>query len=772
MKAVIGAAIALTVVAIARAPTTPMRSLDALPDVRQVQDAKEPSSYTLIDRALEARRITEELAHKYRVFAAYGDSRLPAEFRGAASGRPEPPPEVAAVGEALPSLSAATQAELAPFFMRPDEPGSWITLGSVNGQSSPGDAPPEAGGAASPASVHAAAARASIGVATRRHASSSRVTRRETPRVRATQSAWVKFPAVGGKAKVWAQARYPGDAAKARAIANALTNHIWKTLVDYMGLEPAADSNIARNGGDPAIDFYLVHAPTEVDRRSGKRHATWIGRTVEAISFGPCFPQQYILLDSNQPLGGETSPGLLQVATHELMHAITLRFRAIDRKGCGARWIMEASAVWAENLVYPRANGEHAYGRDVLNSPYYSIDDEAELSGSVCRCYGVYLFPLFQQWAGKSSFVRDIWNQFRSQRALPAINNVLTGGWDKQWPEFLIRHWNRPPIDGKSYHKWDNLADPSLQETHDVSVANGPDTIQLEMPGHHGSGTGRAAGLDYLSGWYWYFKFEPNVHTVTFENTLAPIKQEHASVWAILKTRAGWQQPEDWTKDYRKSFCRDIPSEDVSEMVIIVGNSDWETKKPLHPPEPLQLVAYPQGCAAWEGIDSSTYTLQSRDPAVSISEIVVANVHFESDSGYIVPGEPRGFWKLTKGDATWKATLSGMCSGSGSGSVALAGLGPDEEVPRLQIWSEGKDLLYSGQGSPWPGEIPRYPSICPNGPGSNWNLTLALGWWVTDGVNNKVSADGRTIRGSFSDSTVSGGAIAKTTHSYTLRLKY
>ena len=48
------------------------------------------TSYQLIDRALEGKRIDEETAHKFRVFAAFGDSRLPTAYRGAVSGAKPP----------------------------------------------------------------------------------------------------------------------------------------------------------------------------------------------------------------------------------------------------------------------------------------------------------------------------------------------------------------------------------------------------------------------------------------------------------------------------------------------------------------------------------------------------------------------------------------------------------------------------------------------------------------------------------------------------------
>lgn len=39
-----------------------------------------PTSYSLIDKAVADRRINAETAHKYRVFAAFGDSVCPRYF--------------------------------------------------------------------------------------------------------------------------------------------------------------------------------------------------------------------------------------------------------------------------------------------------------------------------------------------------------------------------------------------------------------------------------------------------------------------------------------------------------------------------------------------------------------------------------------------------------------------------------------------------------------------------------------------------------------------
>ena len=191
-----------------------------------------PTTYALIDRALEAKRIDEETAHKYRVFAAFGDQRLPPDYRGAFE-QGDRSIEIDRAGARLATFSAETRAALAPYFMRPDEPGSWVALSGAN------DSVPVVGGR-----------RGGLLLA------SYAFVRQPQPPAAIT---WRKFPAVGGKVMVWAQDRYPGDAAKAEAVARAMdADRVWARLTGLMRREPVSDVLITPNGGDGALDIYLV----------------------------------------------------------------------------------------------------------------------------------------------------------------------------------------------------------------------------------------------------------------------------------------------------------------------------------------------------------------------------------------------------------------------------------------------------------------------------------------------------------------------------------
>src|SRR5687767_12717688 len=73
------------------------------------QGQQSQTSYQLISQALAARQITDETAYKYRVFAAFGDSRLPAQFQGDDGAVAEPPSVVPKTGMLLGTFSPQTQ---------------------------------------------------------------------------------------------------------------------------------------------------------------------------------------------------------------------------------------------------------------------------------------------------------------------------------------------------------------------------------------------------------------------------------------------------------------------------------------------------------------------------------------------------------------------------------------------------------------------------------------------------------------------------------------
>ncbi|NLE80466.1 MAG: hypothetical protein GX610_12935, partial [Rhodococcus sp.] len=144
------------------------------------------SSYQLIDAALDAGDIDEETALTYKVYATFADARLPEEFGGDDDGR-DGTLLMRELARRIDSLAAATQANLRPFLLPPAATGSWLE--SADG-------------------------------------------------VRNQQVTWETVVTANDKVKVWY--RYPGDDARAAAVAAELDRHVWGFLTGIMR-EPLPD---------------------------------------------------------------------------------------------------------------------------------------------------------------------------------------------------------------------------------------------------------------------------------------------------------------------------------------------------------------------------------------------------------------------------------------------------------------------------------------------------------------------------------------------------
>lgn len=443
---------------------------------------------------------------------------------------------------------------------------------------------------------------------------------------------------------MWAQNRYPGDDAKAEALANAMP-YIWKTLNDLMGPEPVSDAGLANNGGDGALDIYLLHAPTKiVTPNPNTPNLLWNGYAASSDPADGCHAARYLVVDSNLPLRNPGFNGILDVAAHELMHAIQFAY-----KPCADQWLQESTATWAENFVYPQTNSEHSFGAGylaLLIRSIYTFD------------YGAYLFSYFHESAGKSAdFMPLLWEVHKTKPALEAFHDVLPEGWDKAWPEFLAQTWNRPPVNTPDgYMMKDKLtAAPPLFLVKDVSVSTGIQDYPIELPKDFDptlSPPAEVPGLAYLAGAYYHYKFKNNVRAVAFENSIADEAILHASVWGIEKIEGQWQDPVDYTKDFRKFWCRDQVDQDLEELVLIFGNSDWEKRKRLNPKKPSKVVAYAAGCTAWEGTVSFKMTMVTAQLG-RLVETVTASMRLELDSAAIVPGQRHEYWEAVSGSIQW-----------------------------------------------------------------------------------------------------------------------
>jgi hypothetical protein len=92
-----------------------------------IAPAPPPTSEQRIDTALMRGEVDEETALVHKVFAAFGDERLPGQYLGDDS-QVRDSMIMAEVGVRFAALTPATQALLAPFLLPPSAPGSWLEL--------------------------------------------------------------------------------------------------------------------------------------------------------------------------------------------------------------------------------------------------------------------------------------------------------------------------------------------------------------------------------------------------------------------------------------------------------------------------------------------------------------------------------------------------------------------------------------------------------------------------------------------------------------------
>jgi hypothetical protein len=612
------------------------------------------SSDQLIEQALANGDITDEEAIIYRVFAAFSDSRLPDEYDGAPSDLPDSDAAmVAAVKFA--GLSPQAQAILRPFLTPPYAPGSWLHLATVG-------------------SAHAAATT-------------------ETPEPTIDPAEWTTFWAADGEVKVWARNIYPGELAKAPLVAAAITDTIWPSLIALMGQEhaPLSDAGYPNDGGDGALDVYLV--TIEEEGTLGEA-IPYIDMPIDPKTWqvGPCeLSPAYIQVDGSEPLGSAGAPGILSTTAHEIFHAFQLSFDLYTN--CyypEYKWFMEASSTWAMDYVYPLANAEHGAAGEFFAAPYAPLDAVLPISAHE---YGAYLFPFYLARSFHDpGVVSRIWGSFATNPSIAGIQSVIEplGGFGALWAEFILGNFNWDQTTVHPYLDWDGLAN---------GVWLGNQTSSDWMSLYAGQTKSIPADVDYLAAKYQRVIFFPGteenrLRSAVFRNTL--VDYAHASVQAFIKTANGWEA-EDWTAKTTRAFCLDSEDGWVDEVVVIIGNSDWEGANDLAPATQPSFVGSEVPCA-WQGEAHGTHTFVGAEQDWAVQMDATELVFFPSV-------DVEGRFEALSGTVT--ATFSGVafydedntpgpCLMTGTKSVPVdAGV----SWHYIQIISEaGGTLHYRGSG--------------------------------------------------------------------------
>lgn len=471
----------------------------------------------LLEAATDAGLIDSEKALLYRVYAAFGDDRLPFEYQSV-----HPPPDDALDQAAArwPDLSEATRDTLEPFFAPPAYLGSWA---------SPGKKP-----------------RSLLGIC-------------QLPVI---DPNWGFTPLSGGRVKVWYDSRRADGLTVATRVATEIETVIWDKLFGPGGfgmLPPLSDATVdGCNGGDGRLDVFL--APLAADGLS----TTNLGQT-QPNEASRKHAAPHVMLNPDHPI-----EIVLASAAHELMHASQWSYDVSAFTLSSYTWLKEATAQEAIDFVYPKVDLEQfdiyksrLPRRAYLDSPANSIEE-----GSVDRAYAGYLLFQYLVKTGSPSVIGAIWSKTPgTTEQLKAVDLSVPGGLKEQWPKFARTVWNDAPVKDEpaSFAKWDTMFEKPLYASADGDLMGAPkQRAELSNSAEHGSFRYARFELDEVAS-----------RALLFHNTwyLPGATDNPIHVEALWLDSAGVWHDEDWSKLEFIGFCRDKKAERVDDLVIIVSNS-------------------------------------------------------------------------------------------------------------------------------------------------------------------------------------------------------
>ncbi|MHB8135391.1 MAG: hypothetical protein ACYDH1_14355 [Anaerolineaceae bacterium] len=611
-----------------------------------------PSTGDLIKTALENGEIDSTTALKYNLYGQFLDKRLPSKYQGS----PNPGTDSHVVDElaaVFDTLSAEDQKALMPFLMPPVYKGSWADLESSNAQTGDNSTLQEISYSPRPASVPTPAPK-KIDCET------------------INSELWLFKKAGSLPVRFWWSLSRPGDEAAVDNYITAMESVIWKDITGLMG-KPISDEKTTCNGGSSDLDIYVT---PEIASSA-------------APSLAPPGCKKtpgYILIKPTEP------PSTL---AHEFMHVIQWSFET--KHGCmysgEYAWLSEATATWAEDYIYPKANTE----RDFLEFFYdtgSSIAPSLNYSNKKHE-YGAYLFFFYLTHKfDNNGIVRLVWDNTTSMKSLDAVDKAIPGGFKDVWGDFAVLNWIEQPKN--DYKTWDGLAikpsggslkkeklKPGVWESY-VTV----DHLAIRYEWYTFSEDSRL--VTYMNGWNFditdeaintYMGVVPiNDGTKQLKFTKKTKPMEGIKIQAYFKVagEAKWQL-EDWTDKPYVSFCRDAAKERLTDLVIITSDSTQPTDASIgsiasmSDKIPPRIEVSSAGCYQYKGTASMIFTAAGESGTL-VDEQVVQDVVFERTDEH--PNIPYPILTMNVKGGQWSRTTTyngKECIGSGAGKTDLAG---------------------------------------------------------------------------------------------------
>ena len=377
--------------------------------------------------------------------------------------------------------------------------------------------------------------------------------------------------------RLWYLKSRSADAALTQRLAGEIdSSEMWtKEQAVMLNHTPCSDASLPDNGGNGRLDVYLVPPGRGVARPDSggddkqKMPAATAdyeidGLTIPQDTDGTCPSRDFMMLNTDQEWDS-----LRTTMAHELFHTFQDSFVQTEE----AYWWDEASAVWAEDMVYPTDDGE----QNQLESGNWSNYDGAVgpldlFDDNGLAQYGAYIWPFYltHRPGGDPRLIGQFYQAGTSKDPIEVFHD--TPGWNDRFKEFALWNWNKAPVEmyrdhGQPIKALAQIAQPFSSKS--LSLDNNSDKVKVSLA---------ASSMIYYE--LQAVDDGPGfVRTLRFD--LAEVTAgDGAGVQAILTTPNG-KRVEDWSSLPSKTFCRDQPANRVTNVVLLVTNSTIKTQTHL-----------------------------------------------------------------------------------------------------------------------------------------------------------------------------------------------
>ncbi len=233
----------------------------------------------------------------------------------------------------------------------------------------------------------------------------------------------------------------PPDAALARKARDLIAQHkMYERLEKLLGRKTL-------DFGDRTLSIYILAELGELSDDEGEsfqpRGLCWPDSWRPESGFAPGTSSAWIQVSADQ--AGE-DPDLAATLAHEMFHAFQFAFSLHEEK-----WLVEGSAVWAEDFIGPDWNTEQdrLEGETFRGSVHNRLQEKSGWSA-----YGMYLFFKYLTQArsgGNDAVMRLIWETCAASRGdtLPSVKSAAGGDFDDLFKEYSFYTMDEGEAKGK-----------------------------------------------------------------------------------------------------------------------------------------------------------------------------------------------------------------------------------------------------------------------------------------------------------------------------------